>query len=62
MFNLNDKVVIIAEGQYNNAVGSIINIYGDMDIETVYMIKYNVPFGSCVKGMFKESEIRTICE
>lgn len=58
MFNLKDKVKTQnMDGKYNNVNGEIIEIFLDVDIESVYMIKYDIPFGSCVKGMFKESDL-----
>lgn len=43
--------------RYNNTTGEIVMIHPNIDSEPVYTIKYDKPFGSCTKGMFKESEM-----
>ena len=59
MFNINDKVITQnMDGKYNNVSGTVIMIHSDMDIERVYSVEYDVPFGSCTKGMFKESDLK----
>lgn len=45
------------DGKYNNVSGTIIQIYPNMDIDPVYVVEYDTPFGSCTKGMFKESDL-----
>ena len=58
-YNLNDKVITQnMDGKYNNVSGTIIKFHPDIDIEPVYTVKYDDPFGSCTKGMFKESDLR----
>lgn len=57
-FNLSDKVKTQnMDGKYNNTPGTVIEIFKDMDIETVYMVKYDIPFGSNTKGMYRESDL-----
>lgn len=61
MFNINDKVITKnMDGKYNNVSGTVIMIHPDIDIEMVYTVEYDVPFGSCVKGMFKESDLMEV--
>ena len=56
---LNDKVITQnMDGRYNNVSGTIIKLHPDMDIEPVYTVEYDIPFGSCTKGMFKESDLK----
>lgn len=45
------------DGKYNNTSGKVVKIYPNIDVEPVYMIEYDVPFGCCTQGMFKESEL-----
>lgn len=59
-YNKFDKVVIQNfDERYNNRVGTIIEAFPDCDIEPVYLVKYDLPFGSNTKGMFKESCLNT---
>lgn len=58
-YNLNDKVLTQnMDGKYNNVPGTIIELHPDIDIEPVYIVKYDIPFGSNIEGMFKESDLR----
>lgn len=60
-YNMFDKVVTQnMDGRYNNRPGTIIEISPDYDVETVYLVKYDSPFGSNTKGMFKESDLKLI--
>jgi len=61
MFDINDRVVTQnMDGKYNNVLGIIIMIHPNMDIEMVYTVEYDIPFGSCTKGMFKESDLNSL--
>lgn len=58
-YKLNDKVrTQNMDGQYNNVRGTIIEVHSNLDIESVYTISYDIPFGSNTKGMFKESDLK----
>lgn len=58
-YSVHDKVrTVNMDGKYNNALGTVIEVFTDMDIETVYMVEYDTPFGSCTKGMYKESDLK----
>jgi hypothetical protein len=48
------------DGKYNNVSGTVIMIHPNIDIEMVYTVAYDIPFGSCTKGMFKESDLNSI--
>lgn len=55
---INDKVrTQNMDGKYNNVTGKVIMIHPDIDIEMVYTVEYDISFGSCTKGMFKESDL-----
>ena len=63
-YNLNDKVKTQnMDGKYNNRSGKVIEIFTDsnsvwnINNEPVYMVEYDIPFGSNTKGMFKESDL-----
>lgn len=58
-YKLFDKVLTQnMDGKYNNAPGTVIKIHSDLDIEPVYTVEYDSPFGSITKGMFKESDLK----
>ena len=58
-YNMFDKVVTqYMDGRYNNRPGTIIEIFPDYDVEPVDLVKYDAPFGSNTKGMFKESDLK----
>lgn len=58
-YNLGDKVLTQnMDGKYNNITGTVVELYPNIDIEPVYTIEYDVPFGSCTKGMFRESDLK----
>jgi hypothetical protein len=60
MYNITDKVVTKnMDGKYNNVSGKVIMIHPNIDIEMVYTVEYDIPFGSCTKGMFKESDLNS---
>lgn len=60
-YNKFDKVVIQNfDERYNNKAGVIIEVFPDYDIEPVYLVKYDLPFGNNTKGMFKESYLNTV--
>lgn len=44
------------DGQYNNITGTVVQIF-DIDVGPVYTVKYDKPFGSITKGIFKESDL-----
>lgn len=45
------------DGKYNDVAGTIIEINGYMDYHQVYTVKYDVPFGSITKGMYKACDL-----
>lgn len=58
-YNMFDKVITQNMNErYNNTPGTIIEIFPDYDLEPVYLVKYDTPFGSNTKGMFKESYLK----
>jgi hypothetical protein len=59
--DVNDKVITQnMDGKYNNVSGTVKVIYPNIDTEIVYLVSYDVPFGSCTEGMFKESDLKAV--
>lgn len=62
-YNLSEKVLTQnMDGKYNNVSGTIVELFPNIDIEPVYMVEYDVPFGSHTKGMYKEFDLEPIKE
>lgn len=47
------------DGKYNGVSGIIADVFKDIDVIPVYMVKYDMPFGSCIQGMFRECDLIT---
>jgi hypothetical protein len=57
-YGLNDKVKTQnMDGKYNNRDGKITELFPNIDIEPVYMVEFDIPYGSNTKGMFMESDL-----
>lgn len=57
-YSVNDKVKTKnMDGRYKNVLGVVTETFLNYDVEPVYMVVYDVPFGSCTKGMYKESDL-----
>ena len=58
--------VRVKTGKYSNAVGEIVMIHPndewkeEVNSEPMYTVKYDIPFGSCTKGMFEESNLERV--
>lgn len=48
------------DGKYNNVTDKVVMVHPNIDIEPVYTIEYDNPFGSITKGMFKESDLTLV--
>ena len=58
-YNMLDRVTTQnMDGRHNNVPGTIIEVFPDYDMEPVYLVEYDTPFGSNTKGMFKESHLK----
>lgn len=58
-YNIKDKVITQnMDSIYNNVPGTVTEIFTDIDIEPVYMVKYDKSFAKNAQGMFKESDLK----
>lgn len=55
-FEIGNKIKITSyhQGYYDGKTGEILDVYIDLDVEPVYLIKYD---NSSNKGMFRESSL-----